>query len=402
MTKLASTLGEQLKALFADDDFLVDALLVKALSANDDSGRHGVYVPNEAYSLFPPLAAQVDAGAHNPSTSIATFWWADGAWAPKTSRWTHYEEYPERRLTSLNPALLNAPNPRVLALAKRRGAYEYRGVVGTPRDALIWPLLLQFLEIGAFRESVFRIASPDEIEAPLGPVEHELLTKLQQVASKGWIPTIFSGDPGVGMTLESQLGIPPNSKREADYKGIELKASRIKGGSRGARVSLFSRTPDWTETNAVRLVNEHGYIDGDGFPALRTSVYGHRQSQPGWQLLVLRQEGRVYAFHHGEPVVHWPVDRLAAGLAKHDRAAIVYADARGSGAQESYQYRRVTFARAPNVDRFLQLIEDGGVCLDFTLHIEPNGRSRDHGYLFRLHEASFAGLYDAMHTIALT
>ena len=57
-------------------------------------------------------------------------------------------------------------------------------------------------------------------------VSDELLTKLKDISSKGFIKSLRNGDTGVGFTLESLLGISANSSKNPDYKGIELKSSR--------------------------------------------------------------------------------------------------------------------------------------------------------------------------------
>ena len=59
----------------------------------------------------------------------------------------------------------------------------------------------------------------------------ELLTMLSEVSRKGFIKTMRPGDTGVGYTLETLLGIEANSKKAPDYKGIELKSSRVSKAS---------------------------------------------------------------------------------------------------------------------------------------------------------------------------
>ena len=43
---------------------------------------------------------------------------------------------------------------------------------------------------------------------------------------KGFVPSIMNirADTAVGRTLETALGIPINSAKEPDYRGIELKS----------------------------------------------------------------------------------------------------------------------------------------------------------------------------------
>ena len=95
----------------------------------------------------------------------------------------------------------------------------------------------------------------------------ELLSKLQYVAAKGWIATMRRGDTGVGYTLETLLGIRANSSRKPDFKGIEIKASRVRGS--GKKITLFSKTPAWGAGGRVGLLNDYGSFDSNG----RWSIY---------------------------------------------------------------------------------------------------------------------------------
>ena len=77
---------------------------------------------------------------------------------------------------------------------------------------------------------------PDIVPLLSTPFEH-----LREIHSKGFLPTVTRGDTGVGMTLEAHLGLPPNCNRAPDYKGIELKASRMNQTFRTPnRVNLFT------------------------------------------------------------------------------------------------------------------------------------------------------------------
>jgi hypothetical protein len=59
----------------------------------------------------------------------------------------------------------------------------------------------------------------------------ELLWKIRKIA-KLPVPSLLSADTSVGRTLEHALGIPINSSRKPDYKGIELKSYRSKKKNR--------------------------------------------------------------------------------------------------------------------------------------------------------------------------
>ena len=71
-------------------------------------------------------------------------------------------------------------------------------------------------------------------------VSNELLQKLEQISSRGFIKSMRGGDTGVGYTLETLLGISANSSKNPDYRGIEIKSSR----SRNTKDVIFSMVPN--------------------------------------------------------------------------------------------------------------------------------------------------------------
>jgi hypothetical protein len=77
--------------------------------------------------------------------------------------------------------------------------------------------------------------------------EAELLDLLKEISEKGFIPSTTNADSGVGDTLEALLGIRRNSNRAPDYKGIEIKSSRLNSrtGRQENRSTLFSKIPNW-------------------------------------------------------------------------------------------------------------------------------------------------------------
>ena len=53
------------------------------------------------------------------------------------------------------------------------------------------------------------------------------------------------GDTGVGYTLETLLGIPANSSKAPDFRGIEIKSARQRS-QRSGRTTVFSQVPNWS------------------------------------------------------------------------------------------------------------------------------------------------------------
>ena len=86
-----------------------------------------------------------------------------------------------------------------------------------------------------------------KIKVVASDIADELLHKLVKISNKGFIRTVKSGDTGIGMTVESELGIVANSSRSPDFKGIELKSTRVgQKLSQKNRSTLFSCVPDWS------------------------------------------------------------------------------------------------------------------------------------------------------------
>ena len=103
----------------------------------------------------------------------------------------------------------------------------------------------------------------------ISPVAQELLAKLKEIHALGFVEGIVPGDTNIGMTLEHLLGVPPNTLKTPDYKGIELKSSRMAARQRAStasRVTLFANTPDWKRSkfSAVEILKHFGYSGDHG------------------------------------------------------------------------------------------------------------------------------------------
>ena len=141
-------------------------------------------------------------------------------------------------------------------------------------------------------------------------IADELLQKIQAIHNQGFLPSITPGDPGVGDTLEHALGIERNNSRAPDYKGIELKTTRLtrNGVSRQVtRSTLFTKVPDVGMTYR-EIVDHYGKIQiPRGSTVARLQLYEtFRVSRPNAydlvlevdqnndQLRMLHQEDRKY------------------------------------------------------------------------------------------------------------
>jgi hypothetical protein len=245
--------------------------------------------------------------------------------------------------------------------------------------------------------------------AELSTTAAELLRKLECIAGRGFVPSLRAGDTGVGMTLETLLGISENSSQLPDYKGIELKSTRIDASGRQRnRDQLFSKVPSWKLSplgSAEKLVFTRGYIDDDGQSALRNTVSGSSVNSQGLYLDVdyangyLRQMFADIQVQDFSPVhdMTWVISELKAALAKkHQETFWVKARHNNDRQNEQFHYVEVEHTASPHLHKLETLFETGLLTVEYTLHIKPTGKARDHGYLFKLKANSAASLFSSV------
>lgn len=191
-------------------------------------------------------------------------------------------------------------------------------------------------------------------------VSEELLNKLHIIHNRGFIPSITPGDPGVGDTLEHALGIERNNSKAPDYKGIELKTTRLtrNGGNRTTtRSTLFTRVPD--EGMSYRqIVDAYGKVQVPrGSTEARLQMYETLMCARvnaydlilevdvnNDKLNIMHQEERVRKY-----VSAWYLENLRkALLLKHHETFWVKAQSETRGGIEFFRYDKVLHTKNPN------------------------------------------------------
>jgi len=210
------------------------------------------------------------------------------------------------------------------------------------------------------------------------------------------------GPTGVGMTLETLLGIAANSSRTPDYKGIEIKAKRGIGRHAATRSTLFSKAPSWKLSpigSALNLLNKHGWLDADGRLQLYHTLHADRVNTKNLLLEVdgardwLKQVSVDPESSATEHDVTWELAKLRTSLAdKHRETFWVQAECRGRGQDECFRYVEVHHTRKPMTLNFSSLVEAGVITVDYAMHLK-NDRVRDHGYLFKIHPRNMGALF---------
>lgn len=236
-------------------------------------------------------------------------------------------------------------------------------------------------------------------------IEAELLRKLKDIESQGFLPSTTNAANGVGDTLENLLGIVRNSSKNPDYKGIELKASRRNTATQTQRSVLFSMVPKWNISalnNGNAILQTYGYLS----PATnRMELYvtvKHQPNRQGLYLDVDDQKGLVVNQHTDgskiTPVVSWELKELQDELAKkHKQTFWIKAKNQTIQSREHFHYFEVTATTAPFVSYFGPLVISNQITMDYTLSIKNRASgapfTRDHGYLWKIANNSFESLF---------
>lgn len=224
----------------------------------------------------------------------------------------------------------------------------------------------------------------------------ELLEKLHEIHRRGFIPSVTAGDPGVGDTLENALGISRNNSKTPDYKGIELKATRIsKNGEKRtiSRSTLFTKVPD-SGLSYSEILDKYGKVQiPRGQTEPRKQIYETLSTKKynayGLKLVVDYDADKLNLIDDAQPtpnlVSSWDLDILRKTLlTKHPETFWVKAASELREDWEYFRYDKVVHTRNPNALLLASLIDNGEITADLAAHIKPDGSYRDHGLLFKI------------------
>lgn len=239
-------------------------------------------------------------------------------------------------------------------------------------------------------------------------ISEELIQKIWWIHKKGFIPSITSGDPGVGDTLEHALGIKRNNSELPDYKGIELKASRLTrrnaSGSRrrtNNRVNLFSKVPD-EGLSYSEIVKQYGRwthndTKNEDRLSIQNTTFASKANSFGLVIMVDNNNEQVNICHQDEMMrkrilSYWYFSTLKSKLLeKHRETFWVKAVSEMRNGIEWFRYDVIQHTKNPNTSLILPLIETDRIMIDFAGYYKKtikNGEEklkwRDHGLLFKM------------------
>lgn len=373
----------------AKKSFVSGEVFAKVLTQNDDSGRHGVLIPSDAYSFFPNFPIS-DPGS-NATKEFFAFDTISGRL--ETLAYKYYERYPERRITRL-PGILNeiSNSPRLLVFIRAKhadGNYDYYyDCANSARE-------------GQFNE-LFRLIFGNEILPVAGnfvirPLDSnafsadltltELLGKFDKVKKSGWIDAMRTGTTGIGYTFETLVGVKENNEQIADYKGIEIKCQGMKEGGLApvGKINLFQAGPVWTiESTAKERIRILGKKGETGLYACHSQVTTIPNNL-GLLLKVLSLNKTIDLRKNTNALGYWSFKQLEKRLfEKHSRAVFIKAKTKKIKSKIQFSYEELVYCERPSIERFIDLVNHRGIVFEFLMREKPNGSIRNRGYPWRL------------------
>lgn len=232
--------------------------------------------------------------------------------------------------------------------------------------------------------------------------------ELKKVKNKGWIDSINpkkNSDKDVGLTLERELGILPNSSTKPDFLDeIELKSKRMRSKTLD---TLFAKTPDWslsTKKNGSTIPYEKSIyyllefgIPSPKYPGYKTLYLTIDSRVNKYGMFLEKDDNKQQLFQHFsrktffnrkkiEASCIWSYSTLRNSFEKkHNQTVWILADNRKHEGIWQFKYREFEYTQKPKFEEFLKLIKLDGITIDWTHRVREDGTNyNDHGFLFRI------------------
>lgn len=202
--------------------------------------------------------------------------------------------------------------------------------------------------------------------------------------SNTWFESEVLADTGIGRTIESMLGIPQNSNKTPDYKGIELKSHRDKRSS--TKNVLFTQTPNWNLSklkSGREIIANYGYDCGDRRLTYQNTVQCNQPNAQGLGLNLELVKEMLELKHYGErvdDVAVWALRRLHGRLSeKHHETFWITVNNEIHDGREYFRYTSIEHTRNPIIPQFDILLDAGIITVDLLL-CRPSGHGDTYSF----------------------
>ena len=231
------------------------------------------------------------------------------------------------------------------------------------------------------------------MNAPTEPKKKygDIIRELKKIKQKGYVKTMRRGPTGVGMTLESLVGIQENNISGPNGHQTELKSTRKASMT---PLTIFSKSPLPKGIN--RELCEKFGKSTNGKKRLYTTINAVTQNvvygQPGFRLAVHKSKIVIKHSKYGNmETPYWDKKTLQEAFErKYSRYLLyVHAEHKGRGMKEEFHYTEAWLIHGFSFSRFVKLLEEGHIRVDIRIGLDANGKPHDHGTAFRISESKF-------------
>lgn len=223
----------------------------------------------------------------------------------------------------------------------------------------------------------------------------QLIKKLSEIKSEGFIKTHRAHDTGIGKTLEDLIGIQENNLRLPDVGEIELKSKRINSQS---MLTIATKAPQPRGINRI-LFEKYKYKDIEGRYCLHSTVYGSRYNPQGFRIVFRNDKLELQNRENIE--AYWPITIFDDVLkSKSDKIVLVFAETEGEKGREDekFHFTEAHLLSNLNINKFKNAIEEDKLKIDIRIGFfksgKREGKYHNHGTGFRINKRDILYLYD--------
>lgn len=219
-----------------------------------------------------------------------------------------------------------------------------------------------------------------------------LQDRLRGVLQSGWlaIPGKHGGTGAPGLFLEELLEVRGGNSDTPDAGRWEIKYH----SKQTSLLTLFHKEA-MPDGHMHDLIGQFGQLNDRGNRTFRHTIHGGQES--GLGLSVANQDSRILLCQSGKasPWAYWEHDTLInAFVAKFRRLIAAYGKRRNEGQQRLVSYQSAHLYWEPQATRFIELVADGIVAIDFDARTNERRGLRNHGTKFRVKPGDLKRLYN--------
>lgn len=222
----------------------------------------------------------------------------------------------------------------------------------------------------------------------------EIISRLQNLKTKGFLPTPRKGPTGVGHCFEQELGASESNIPIPDVGGrVELKGTRKRANS---LITLFTFNRAVWMIKQKDLITKYGYRDEQGRQALYSTVSNKTPNTQGFYIKLDSKRNIIILKHKDSDFnfAEWSTYVIAGKfMTKMDRIILGFAETKEIDGQECFHFTDAVLLEHPTPEKFLEAFEKSEMLLDLRMHLKESGAVRNHGTGFRISEKNLILLY---------